>query len=170
MGVFYRSLSEPLWSPVDLGVTKINFDATFQSDSRTSTSTVIARDYKEEYVGAETDLFNDVVDAFVAEARACERALLFAINMGFHYLLVEGDSLTVINKLKVKEEDRSIIRLVIHYIHHLEKCFEEICYLFVPRLVNGVAYTLAMEGRRRQRFGFWVDEVPNYVKMLGEKD
>lgn len=72
-----------------MGVIKINFDATFQSDSRTSTSAVIARYYKGEYVGVETYLFNGVVDAFMAEARACERALLFAINMGFrHFLFV----------------------------------------------------------------------------------
>lgn len=120
-----------------MGVIKINFDATFQSDSRTSTSAVIARYYKGEYVGVETYLFNGVVDAFMAEARACERALLFAINMGFRHFLVEGDSLTVINKLKAKKEDRSIIRPIIHHIHHLEKCFEEIAYLFVPRWLIG---------------------------------
>lgn len=44
-------------------------------------------------MGAETYLFKDVVDAFVAEARACERALLLAGAMGFRRLIVEGDSL-----------------------------------------------------------------------------
>ncbi|KAH1040096.1 hypothetical protein J1N35_041839 [Gossypium stocksii] len=154
MGFFCKSLPDLFWSPPDLGVIKINVDGTFQSDSRTSTLMVIARYYKGEYVGAETYLFNDVVDAFVVEARACKRALLFAINMGFRLLLVEGDSLTVIKKLKTKEEDKSIIRPIIHHMRNLKKCFDEISYLFIPRLVNGKANTLAMEGRRRQHSGF----------------
>lgn len=33
-----------------------------------------------------------MADAFVAEARAYELAVLFAIHMGFHRVLVEGDS------------------------------------------------------------------------------
>lgn len=140
MRVSSRLLPETCWNPPDLGVIKINFNANFQCDSRSSTSAVIARNYKGDFVGAETYLFSDMVDAFVAEARVYERALLFAINMGFRHLVVEGDSLTVIKKL------------------------------FVPRLVNSVAQTLAMECRRRRHSGFWIDEVPDSVKMLVTKD
>ncbi|KAK5785518.1 hypothetical protein PVK06_040110 [Gossypium arboreum] len=138
MRVSSRLLPETCWNPPDLGVIKINFNANFQCDSRTSTSAVIARNYKGDFVGAETYLFSDMVDAFMAEARVCERALLFAINMGFRHLVVED--------------------------------FDEISYLFVPRLVNSVAQTLAMECRRRRHSGFWIDEVPDSVKMLVTKD
>ncbi|MBA0821938.1 hypothetical protein Goarm_018764 [Gossypium armourianum] len=63
-----------------------------------ATTAVLARNYKGEVVGAETYLFEDVVDAFVAEARACERALIFAskifvsraVNEAAHYLELEG--------------------------------------------------------------------------------
>ncbi|KAK5794999.1 hypothetical protein PVK06_036253 [Gossypium arboreum] len=77
--VFYRSPETERWNPPEIGFIKINFDATFKVDSRTSTTVVLARDSKGEVVGAETYLFEDVVDAFVAEARACERAILFHI-------------------------------------------------------------------------------------------
>ncbi|KAH1121502.1 hypothetical protein J1N35_004662, partial [Gossypium stocksii] len=165
-----RSLSKKLWSPPDFGFIKFNFDATFQSDSRNSTTTVLARYSKRKVVGAETYLFEDVVDAFVDEARACERALLFAFRMGFRCLLVEGDSLMVIKKLKAKGEDKSIIRSIIHHIRTLENCFEEVLYLFVSRLVNGASHTLAMEGKRRQSSGIWVDGVSVLVRTLVEKD
>lgn len=117
-----------------MGFIKLNFNTTFQSDSRTFTTTILARGSKGEIVGAETYLFEDVVDAFVAEARACERALLFAFRMGFRCLVVERDS------------------------------------LFVPRLVNRAAHTLAIEGRRRQSSSIWVDGVPVSVKMIVEND
>ncbi|MBA0868457.1 hypothetical protein Goshw_013855 [Gossypium schwendimanii] len=44
-------------------------------------------------MGACTFPYERVVNAFVAEAKAYERALLFAIKMGFRRILVEGDSL-----------------------------------------------------------------------------
>ncbi|KAH1074143.1 hypothetical protein J1N35_026471 [Gossypium stocksii] len=64
-----------VWRPPDLGFIKLNFDATFQSESKTSSIAVLARDCEREVVGAETYLFTDVVDVFVAEARVCERTL-----------------------------------------------------------------------------------------------
>ncbi|KAH1107961.1 hypothetical protein J1N35_011729 [Gossypium stocksii] len=48
LSVLHKPLSKTFWCPPILGVIKINFDASFQSDSRTSTSVVIARDYKGE--------------------------------------------------------------------------------------------------------------------------
>lgn len=91
---------------------------TFQSDFRTSTIIVLARDFEKEVVGAKTYLFEDVVDVFVAEARACERAILFAVEMGFRCLLVEGDSPSIIKKLKTKgETDQFLDQLYIIFVH-----------------------------------------------------
>lgn len=98
------SMAKELWRPSDAGVIKLNFDAAFQSEARLaiivvlardSEGEVLARDSEGEIVGAETYLFEDVVDAFVAEARVCKRALLLAGAMGFRRLIVEGDSLFV---------------------------------------------------------------------------
>lgn len=110
-------MTKDLWRPPDEGVIKLNFDASFQKEAKIATTVVLARDSTGPILGAETYLFEDVVDAFVAEARACERALIYATEMGFRCLLVEGDS------------------------------------LFVPRIVNRAAHTLALEGRRRQVCG-----------------
>ncbi|KAK5826769.1 hypothetical protein PVK06_021701 [Gossypium arboreum] len=90
--------------------------------------------------------------------------------MGFQCLLVEGDSLLVIKKLKDLGEDKLILRAIITHIRVLEKHFEKVHYLFVPHWINGAAHTLAMEGRRRQFSGIWVDGVPGPVLMIVEKD
>lgn len=103
-------MTKDLWRPPDEGVIKLNFDASFQKEAKIATTVVLARDSTGPILGAETYLFEDVVDAFVAEARACERALIYATEMGF-------------------------------------RC------LFVPRIVNRAAHTLALEGRRRQVCG-----------------
>ncbi|XP_040932148.1 uncharacterized protein [Gossypium hirsutum] len=170
LGGFDGFLKKEYWKPPDLGFIKINFDATFQSDSRTSTIAVLARDSRGEIRGAVTYLIEDVANAFIAEARACERSLLFVQQMGFQCLIVEGDSLTVIKKLQARVDNKSILRPIIHHIRELEHYFEKVVYLFVSRAVNEAAHTLAVEGRRSQRFGFWVDGVPASVKRVLERD
>ncbi|KAA3488137.1 reverse transcriptase [Gossypium australe] len=78
-----RPMKKDLWRPPDEGVIKINFDASFQRDNSLATTAVIARDSTGEIIGAETYFIENVVDSFVAEARVCERALIFATSMGF---------------------------------------------------------------------------------------
>ncbi|MBA0689271.1 hypothetical protein Goari_007006, partial [Gossypium aridum] len=135
-----------LWRPPDFGIIKLNFDASFIQEKKLATTAVLARDYKGEVVGAETYLFEDVVNAFVAEARACERALIFASMMCFRRLAVEGDSLS------------------------LDMLFDEVTYNFVPRVVNDAAHILALEGRRRRVYGSWVNGVPDSMRIVVMKD
>ncbi|MFQ6629294.1 hypothetical protein Gotur_006917 [Gossypium turneri] len=45
----------------------------------------------------------------MVEARACLQALQFAEDLGFQRILVEGDTLIVIRKMKSIEEDKSRI-------------------------------------------------------------
>ncbi|MBA0731459.1 hypothetical protein Golax_022779 [Gossypium laxum] len=165
-----RSMVKDLWRPRDYGVIKINFDATFQKEERLATTAILARDSTGEIVGAETYLFEDVVDAFVAEARACERALIFARMMGFLRLIVEGDSLTVIKSIKKKGEDKLVLRPITHHICKMGLHFDEVSYLFMPRTVNGAAHTLVLEGRRRKVCGGWVNGVPESVMMVAMND
>ncbi|KAK5812785.1 hypothetical protein PVK06_028225 [Gossypium arboreum] len=80
---------------------------------------------------------------------------------------VEGDSLTVIKKLKEMEADKSLLLTIFEC---WKKHFEEVHYLFFPRRINEAAHTLAMEGRRRQYSVTWVDRVLGSVLMIVEKD
>lgn len=94
-----QSLSRPMikgvWRPPSIGFIKLNFDASFHSVLKTSIAAVLARNHEGKILGACTYPSQDIVNAFVAEARACERALLFALEMGFQCLQLEGDSLAL---------------------------------------------------------------------------
>ncbi|MBA0845808.1 hypothetical protein Goarm_022782, partial [Gossypium armourianum] len=164
------SMGKDLWRPPDYGIIKLNFDASFIQGKKLATTAVLARDYRGEVVGADTYLFEEVGDAFVAKARACEKALLFARMMGFRRLIVEGDSLSVIKNVKKKEEDRSVLRPITYHIHRLHLFFDEVTYNFVPCTVNGAAHILALEGRIKRVCGNWVDGVPDSVRLVVEKD
>ncbi|MBA0754932.1 hypothetical protein Gogos_021629 [Gossypium gossypioides] len=93
-----RATVKEIWRPPDQGVIKLNFDASFVKKEKIATTAVLARNATGEIVGAETYLFANIADAFVAEARACERALIFTSSMCLRRLIVEGDSLTAIKK------------------------------------------------------------------------
>ncbi|MBA0848267.1 hypothetical protein Goshw_030386, partial [Gossypium schwendimanii] len=130
-----------LWRPPKSGVIKLNFDASFMSNTNFSISAVLARDSDGQIMGACTYPLLDVADAFMAEARACERALYFALDMGFrkHILFLAGS-------------------------------FKEVTYPFVPREANKAAHELAMDGRNRQFPCFWVEEAPLSVIDVVESD
>ncbi|KAK5825614.1 hypothetical protein PVK06_020470 [Gossypium arboreum] len=93
---------------------------------------VLARNSDGHCLGAYTYPLDDVIDAFIAEARACERAMVFATEIGFKSVLLEGDSLTIIKKLNSDGEDRSVLGPIINRIHVMERQFENVSYLFVP--------------------------------------
>ncbi|MBA0752477.1 hypothetical protein Gogos_001309 [Gossypium gossypioides] len=90
--------------------------------------------------------------------------------MCFRRLVVEGDSLSAIKNIKKKEEDKSVLRPIAHYIHQLELLFDEVTYNFVPRAVNDAAHVLAQEGQKRRVCGNWVKGVPNSVRIMVVKD
>ncbi|KAK5812367.1 hypothetical protein PVK06_027796 [Gossypium arboreum] len=127
---------------------------------------VLARNEVGLILGACTYPYVDVADAFVAEARACERALLFIIDMGFKMVLLEGDSLTIMKKLTTVREDRSILKPICQNIWMLERYLKEMTYQFVPRNANRVAHTLALEGRKLLSPCFWNEEAPASVEIL----
>lgn len=165
-----RSMAKEIWRPPKTGVIKINFDATFKSSDKCAITAALARNSSGDIIGAETYLFEDVVDAFMVEARACERALIFAGMMGLRHLIMEGNSLTVIKSVKKQENDKLIVRPIINHITLLETQFDNVTYRFAPRLANEAAHILAIEGRRFQRFGFWVEGVTDAVKEKAMND
>ncbi|KAH1032402.1 hypothetical protein J1N35_044576 [Gossypium stocksii] len=80
------------WRPLLSGVIKLDFDASFISDSNSSIAAVVARNDQGLVTGACAYQYEDITDAVVAEARAYECALLFAIDMGFKKIILEVDS------------------------------------------------------------------------------
>lgn len=87
--------------------------------------------------------------------------------MGFRRILVEGDSRTVINKLKSREDDRSILGSIIQNIRMMGRNMEKITYQFVRREANMVAHVLATEGLEPH---FWVEEAPIQVERTVKMD
>ncbi|KAL4311926.1 hypothetical protein GQ457_01G028000 [Hibiscus cannabinus] len=74
---------------------------------------------------------HDVTDAFITQALACKQVVLFARDMGFSSVIIEGDSLAAIKKLNASNSDKSIISPIVHDIKVLARGFDNISFHFV---------------------------------------
>lgn len=97
-----------IWKPPNINSIKINVDSSFDVMTYSSISRILARNHMGQIIGSCTYPEVHVADAFIAEARACEQTVRFAIEMGFCQVQIEGDSLTIIKKLNSSDEDKSV--------------------------------------------------------------
>lgn len=63
-----RPMMKELWRPLDTGIIKKKFDASFQTHAQFSTVAVISRNEEGQIMGACSYPYFDVADAFVVEA------------------------------------------------------------------------------------------------------
>ena len=78
---------------------KLNFDAAIFSALGCSGMGVIIPNEKGEVMAAMSARGPLVNDSLGAEALACHRALDFAVDIGFSDLIIEGDSVHVMNEI-----------------------------------------------------------------------
>ncbi|KAL4334864.1 hypothetical protein GQ457_07G036340 [Hibiscus cannabinus] len=158
------------WSPPAPGIIKINFGTSFVSDKREAFTGIIARNSLGLIMAACILPLSAINDAFIAEAKACEAAITFAIELGFRSIQVEGDSLAVIKKLSSSSSDKSIIRPIISDIKSTLVLFEKITFSHVGRRGNEAAHVLAQAYSRFQLPCYWIEDAPSDVEQVALRD
>ncbi|KAA3469009.1 reverse transcriptase [Gossypium australe] len=138
--------------------------------TKRSISGIIARNKDGLVMAACTCPWDNIPDPTTAEARACLQAIDMAEGMGFHEICVEGDSLTVINKINSEMEDRSIISSLIKEIRGRLPKFRVFSFRHIPREANRVAHEMASEGKNYAEPRYWIEEAPASVERLVAQD
>ncbi|KAK8561650.1 hypothetical protein V6N13_149187 [Hibiscus sabdariffa] len=159
------TLSPSSWSPPASGIIKFNFDTSFILSKKEAFSGIIARNSSGLIMEACILPHVATDDAFIAEARACEATVNFAIELGFKTIHVEGDSLTVIKKMISPKNDKSIIRPIIFDIQSKLGFFEKITFSHVGRRGNEAAHVLAQAHHRFQLPHYWIEDAPLEVEQ-----
>ncbi|MBA0817839.1 hypothetical protein Gohar_022234, partial [Gossypium harknessii] len=80
----------------------------------TATAGIIIKNHECFVMGACIYLLGRTGDSTTVEVKACLQAVIFGEEMGFRDLVVEGDTLIVIKKLKSDSADRSMISNIIN--------------------------------------------------------
>ncbi|MBA0761373.1 hypothetical protein Gotri_024029 [Gossypium trilobum] len=114
--------------------------------------------------------WDKVSDPTTTEAKACLQAVIFAEDLRFREVSVESDALTVVNKFKSEELDRSTIGNTINEIKCKIQRFIYLAFKHIPRTANGVAYRLVVWGRQFDSPRFWVEEILSEVGHLLSED
>ncbi|MBA0824472.1 hypothetical protein Goarm_021143 [Gossypium armourianum] len=94
-----REVDIDRWKPPQASWVKLNFDATYKAQSNKSCSGFIIRNEKGEVMGSGITLHSNILDVGLAEATTCYQGLLFAKEMGFVKVEVEGDARVIIEKI-----------------------------------------------------------------------
>ncbi|KAL4273552.1 hypothetical protein GQ457_13G010920 [Hibiscus cannabinus] len=128
------------WQALPESAIKFNFDSAFNSRSGSATTGVIGRNNRGLIMATCSFPHRDVADAFIVEAHACKQVVLFAKELDFPGVIVEGDLLITIKKLNPDRADRSIIYLIVRNIKILTRSFTNISFCFVRREANNVAH------------------------------
>ncbi|KAL4348171.1 hypothetical protein GQ457_17G014640 [Hibiscus cannabinus] len=88
----------------------------------------------------------NIFDPKTTEAISTLQALKFATDLGFHKIVLEGESLIVIKKLKSLVEDISILVVAIGETKARLGDFHYSYCSFVPRMANQASHAMANEG------------------------
>ncbi|KAK8527528.1 hypothetical protein V6N12_054735 [Hibiscus sabdariffa] len=163
-------MRESYWQASPKSAIKFNFDSTFNSRSGSATTGVIGRNNRGLIVAACSFSHRNVADVFAAEAYACKHAVLFAKDLGFPRVIIEGDSLTIIKKINSDSADRSSIYPIVRDIKFLTWSFTSIYFCFVRREANNATHALARECRNYLDPRYWMEQAPEAATMASELD
>ncbi|KAL4335266.1 hypothetical protein GQ457_07G037440 [Hibiscus cannabinus] len=158
------------WSPPIPPFVKLNFDASFRQGERLASLGWVLRDDEGFILAAECALAHHISSSFAAEALAAKKGVKAAIDLGFRKVIVEGDSLTVITKLKSTDRDFSEIGAITEDTRCFLRNLECSRLSFIRRRGNRVAHELA-----RERFSItadqsWIEEAPARIEAIAAED
>ncbi|GMJ04337.1 hypothetical protein HRI_004102900 [Hibiscus trionum] len=149
---------------------KVNIDASFSLQQQKSWSGIIIRDAEGLILRAAHRLTSNIPTPFEAEAQALVHGLEFADDLGFHEIVVEGDSKSVINKMKSTELDRSKLRPYIIDAKNLSRRFRRCQFTFIGRKDNQATHAMADLGKRSSEDRFWVEDAPAEAQAMADLD
>ncbi|MBA0634424.1 hypothetical protein Godav_029565 [Gossypium davidsonii] len=158
------------WRPPQQGTVKFNFSSSFNVHGNKSFLGLIIRNKVCLIMGACTYPYSHVVDAFVAEARACERVIWFARELRFQHIQIEGDSLAIIKKLQLDTSDKSVLGSIVVDIKQNMGLFVYVTFHHVSRDENEAAHVLAREGCCSLKEWFWIEEAPELAERAAVAD
>lgn len=137
---------------------KINFDgAMFTSINRVGVSAVMCND-RGEFMAAMVDTLEGALNNDHVKAAAALRAIDVAISIGLDKILLEGDSLRIIQAINSDEDDLSPVGNIISDIRTKSRSFGQFAAVHVPKSTNKVAHRAAKATIRFNEFIVWMEE------------
>ena len=148
------------WRPSTQGMVKINCDGATFRDQKKSGVGVVIRDDNGMVLALLSKQLPQLYSALEVEAMAASTALSFASQLGFHWAILESDSLTLATALRNDSTFLSLDGLLMEDIKFHASSFTQLRYSHVKREGNNVAHKLARHTLCILNFSMWMEDVP----------
>ena len=127
----------------------------------------VIRNHDEVVMASGAEKLNQVYKAEEIEALAALKALQLAYDLGFQNVILEGDSLGLIQALKAEDHNLSPLGLLVEDVKLFANNFVRLSYSHIKRSGNSVAHNLTKHAIRIPDFQVWMEDVPlNVVSFL----
>ena len=101
-----------------------------------------------------------IQDSEEAEVSTCRKALEFAVDIGFSDLIVEGDSITVMNSITSTQSDLSRLGNIYDDNHCLAGGLGRVEFNSISQSANGVAHSLTRYAKHLDEDIVWLEDSP----------
>ena len=158
------------WQPPEPYYYKINFDAVVFQASNLASVGVIARDNRGDPIGALTMPIPFRQSVTELEALACQRAVQFALETGLNQVVIEGDSVTIIEALKNGSGQFASYGNVLDDIRSQFAGFQYVEFSYTSRVCNSVANALAKKAKSGVGLQVWLEDLPDDIAPFVFRD
>ncbi|XP_026459230.1 uncharacterized protein LOC113359875 [Papaver somniferum] len=152
------------WEPPEVEKIKINFDGA--AGPRGFACGAVARDSKSSFQGCKNQSLN-YCKAVEAEGKGALLEVDLARRKGFRDIILEGDSITVINALKYAHyKPNWRIQSTIDIIRDELSLFRSVDFRYVKKTANNVAHNVAALGVTSHSSNEWFTLPPSCIAQL----
>ena len=130
------------WSPPPRSLFKINVDGAIATATKKAGVGVIVRDELGRVEAAMCRNLNATLGAIKTESKAIEAGLLFTQDIGIRDIVVESDSLVMVQALNGTSTPPFVVSAVVQGIRDLNKSFRRVEFSHIKRQENRPTYVL----------------------------
>ncbi|KAL0015374.1 hypothetical protein SO802_002443 [Lithocarpus litseifolius] len=155
------------WHPPQTDTYKINYDGAVFTKSNEAGIGVVVRNEKGEVMASLAEKIGMPVGGVeVIEAMAARKAILLAVELGFHQCIIEGDSEIVFKALTEGVSNHSSFGHIIKDCKSIMASLRSCSFSHVRRQGNGVAHALAKRAKNSYPLLVWMEAVPPDISFL----
>ena len=152
-----------IWFPPPRGIIKINVDASFNSNLRTSTVGAVARKLAETITFSTVSTIDNIETPLQAELCAILQGLQVARELNYTNIQLESDCLVAVKEINKKESSSSEWGSIIMDILELSSEFKFCGISHVTRKANILAHNLAKYHCDLGNHRIWRDTLPPFM-------
>ena len=107
--------------------------------------------------------YHGVTDPLVTETLAIRDGVIFAKLRGFPKLVMETDSLEIVNLWNTEQNNRSVVAPILLEIRELASVFMSFCIQHVSRAANQIAHLCAKSACTLSETSSWMNSPPDFL-------